>query len=220
MTETPDLIEALVARAQPVRRLRPPAVRACFWLALAVAVVAVIGAGQGMRPDLWEQAQYTAFLVCEAASLLTGVLAAAGCLLASLPDRSRWWLLLPAPALLVWFSTIGFGCLTDWIGMGPGGLPWGELMRCFSTLLLVSVPLSLALFTLLRHAARLRPAPVTMTAGLAVAAFAATALSLLHQIDASAMVLVWNLGIAAVIVAVQGAAGRRVLAWLSSAFAP
>ena len=31
--------------------------------------------------------------------------------------------------------------LTDWVSMGPSGLPWGELLRCPSTLLLVSVPL-------------------------------------------------------------------------------
>ena len=34
MTRTPDLIDALVEPATPVRRLRPPMVRAGLWLAL------------------------------------------------------------------------------------------------------------------------------------------------------------------------------------------
>ena len=40
--------------------------------------------------------------------LAVGALAAFGCLMASLPDRSRAWLLAPLPALLLWLSTIGW----------------------------------------------------------------------------------------------------------------
>ena len=78
----------------------------------------------------------------------------------SLPDRSRWWMLLPAPALAVWVSTIGYGCLTDWVSMGPDGVRMGEAVRCFATLLLTSVPLSIAMLVMLRHAALLRPTAV------------------------------------------------------------
>jgi len=76
------------------------------------------------------------------------------------------------------------------------------------------------MFAMLRHAARLRPKLVTMTAGLAVAAMTSTALSLLHQIDATVMILAWNLGVAALLVALEGALGRRVLSRLARGSAP
>ena len=144
-----------------------------------------------------------------------GVLAAVGCLLGSLPDRSRRWLLLPVPTLLLWVSTIGYGCLTDWVSVDAGALRLGEAVRCFATVLAVSVPLSVAMFAMLRHAARLRPKLVTMTPGLAVAAMTATALSLLHQIDATVMILAWNLGAATLLVAFEGIVGRSVLSRLA-----
>jgi hypothetical protein len=99
---------------------------------------------------------------------------------------------------------IGYGCLTNWVGVGPDGMELGETARCFLTLMLTSLPLSLAMFLMLRHAARLRPAAVTMSGSLAVAAITATALSLFHTLDASVMVLIWNLGVAAIIVFVGG----------------
>jgi hypothetical protein len=115
------------------------------------------------------------------------------------------------PALAVWVSTIGYGCLSDWVSVGPDGMHLGEAARCFATLLLVSVPLSVAMFAMLRHVARLRPAAVAMTAGLAVAGMVATALSLFHSLDATSMVLVWNLGTAVILVTLEAVLGRRIL---------
>lgn len=218
--DTRTLIERLASEAQVVRPLRSPLMRACGWLLLAAMILALLGIEHGVRPDLAEQLRKPFFFLGSVASLLTGVLAAVGCLLGSLPDRSRRWLLLPVPPLLVWASTIGYGCLTDWVSLDADGVRIGEALRCFATLLVVSVPLSLAMFALLRHAARLRPALVTTTAGLAVAAMTSTALSLLHQLDATVMILFWNLGTAALLVALEGAAGRRVLSWFSAASVP
>ena len=215
MMDTPDLIESLAADARPVRAIRSPLVRTGGWLALAAGILLLLVIEHGLRPDLLEQLRKPSFLAGCMASAATGVLAAVGCLLGSLPDRSRRWLLLPLPTLLVWVSTIGYGCLTDWVSMDAGALRMGEAVRCFATVLAVSVPLSVAMFAMLRHAARLRPKLVTMTAGLAVAAMTSTALSLLHQIDATAMILAWNLGVAVLLVALEGALGRRVLSRLA-----
>jgi len=220
MMDTPDLIESLAADARPVRAIRSPLVRTGGWLALAAGILLLLVVEHGLRPDLAEQLRKPSFLAGCMASAATGVLAAVGCLLGSLPDRSRRWLLLPLPTLLVWVSTIGYGCLTDWVSMDAGALRMGEAVRCFATVLAVSVPLSIAMFAMLRHAARLRPKLVTMTAGLAVAAMTSTALSLLHQIDATVMILAWNLGVAALLVALEGALGRRVLSRLARSYAP
>ena len=220
MSATRDLIEGLVAQAQPVRPLRAPVARTFGWLLLALALLSVLAAGRGFRPDLAQQLQSGTFRNGLAASVVTGMLAAAGCLLASLPDRSRLWLLLPVPSAAVWVGIVGTGCLGGWVGLDWATVTAGELLSCSATVLAVSLPLSLAMFVLLRHAARLRPALVTMTAGLAVAAFSSAAVALLHQIDESAMILFWNLGTAAGIVALEGAAGRRVLGWCASALKP
>ena len=61
----------------------------------------------------------------------------------------------------------------------------------------------------LRHAALLRPTAVTRTGSVAVAAMTATALSLFHALDATIMILVWNLGLAAMIVGLGGVLGLR-----------
>ena len=216
MIYTPELIASLAADARPVRVVRSPLARTGVWLALAAGILLLLVVEHGLRPDLVQQLRKPAFLLGVIASAATGAFAAAGCLLGSLPDRSRRWLLLPLPTLLVWVSTIGYGCLTDWVSVEAGTLRMGEAVRCFATVLAVSVPLSVAMFAMLRHAARLRPKLVTMTAGLAVAAMAATALSLLHQIDATVMILAWNLGTAALLVILEGALGRRVLSRLAA----
>ena len=214
MTDTNDLINSLAAGARPVRRLAHPLERAGVWLLAAAAIIVLLGLEHGVRPDLAAQLRKGSFTLGCAASLATGVLAAFGCLMASLPDRPRAWLLLPLPSLAVWLSTIGYGCLTDGVNFKDGTMRVGEAARCFATLVLVSLPLSGAMFVMLRHVARLRPTAVTLTAGLAVAAMTSTAMSLLHQLDATIMILMWNLGVAVMIVAIEGTLGKRVLLWM------
>ena len=172
------------------------------------------------RPDLAARLQQPWFATGIAAALVTGITAAIASFMASLPDRSRLWLLLPVPALAVWLSGIGYGCFADWVSMGPDGVQFGETMRCFATLLLTSVPLSLAMVVMLRYAALLRAKAVTLMGGLAVAAMTSSALLLLHDLDATVMILVWNLGTAAVIAALSGLFGRRLLSWMSPPLRP
>jgi len=213
MITTPDLIEALAANVTPVRRLRPPLTRATFWLSVVALILVLLAVSHGARPDLVRRLQQPTFVVSLGAALLTGILAAIASFLVSLPDRSRGWLLLPLPALVVWLSTIGYGCLTDWVDVDAGSLRIGEAARCFATLVLTSVPLSLLMFVMLRHAAPLHPTPVALTGSLAVAAMTSSALSLLHAFDATIMVLMWNLGSAVVFVGLGVLLGPKMFAW-------
>jgi hypothetical protein len=212
---TPDLINALAADATPVRRLRPPLARAAAWLAFAVALIVLLAVAHGLRPDLAERLRQPVFVVGIVAAIATGISAAVAAFVLSLPDRPRLWLLLPAPSLIVWVSTIGYGCLTDWLSVGPEGLRFGETIRCFATLVLTSVPLSLAMLMMVRHAALLRPTAVIMTGSLSVATITATALSLFHELDATVMILIWNLGTSVLIVALACAFGPRMFSWMS-----
>jgi hypothetical protein len=220
VTKTPELIDRLVDGATPVRRLRPPLVRAGLWLLFATFVLVLIAIGHGVRPDIVARLHQPVFVIGMLGALATGVLAAVAAFKVSLPDSSRLWLLLPAPPLALWVSTIGYGCLTDWVSIDSDGMRMGEAVRCFATLSMTSAPLAIAMLLMLRYAALLRPTEVCVAAGLAVAAMTAFALSLFHDLDATVMVLVWNLGVAVLIAGLASVFGRMMLTWVAARFTP
>lgn len=220
MRRTSDLIEALAQSAAPVRRLRSPAIRAVQWLLLAAIVILLLSVAHGLRSDIVLRLHQPLFVVGMIGAAMTGVLAAVAAFKLSRPEASRWWFALPAPFLMIWVSTIGYGCLTDWVSMGPNGVRMGEAARCFATLLLTSAPLSIAMLVMLRHAAPLRPTAVCTAGGLAVAAVTSFALSLFHSFDATVMILIWNLGTAVLIAGIAGILGKPMLTWLASLLMP
>lgn len=196
MMETADLIRSLATNAPPVRRLRPPLVRALAWLSLAAMIMALMTISHGVRPQFAERMQDAVFAINMVSSLLTGFMATVATFFVSLPDRSRRWLLLPAPPLVVWLSTIGYQCFAGWEPVPPGAITVEAASGCFATLVLTSLPLSLLLLAMLRYTAALRPTSVILMGSLAVSAISATALSMFHPLDATAMILGWNFGTA------------------------
>ncbi|MEW6347147.1 MAG: DUF1109 domain-containing protein [Paraburkholderia sp.] len=215
MKSTSDLIDSLVADAKPVRRLRPPVTRALCWLLFAALMLTLVALVHGVRPDLMVKLRQPTFVVGVAAALITAVLASTASFIASVPGRSRLWLWLPAPAVVVWMSTIGYGCLTDWVSIGPNGMSPGETARCFATLAITGIPLSLAMLLMLRYVARLAPTAIVMTGSLAVAAMTSAALSLFHPLDATVMIVMWNVGVAVVLMVFSGLYGRRLSGWVA-----
>ena len=73
---------------------------------------------------------------------------------------------------------------------------------------------------MLRHAAPLRPAAVSAVGGLAIAAMTSFALALLHDLDATIMILIWNIGMAAFIAGLASAFGRIALSWVAAHVMP
>jgi hypothetical protein len=71
----------------------------------------LIAIGHGLRSDIAARLQQPVFTLGMGAAFVTGLLAALASFEISLPDRSRWWMLLPVPALAVWVATLGYGCL-------------------------------------------------------------------------------------------------------------
>ena len=209
MITTPDLIDSLAADAAPVKPLRPPVVRAAFWLGLGLVILVALGLATGWRSDLSERVLQSGFDAGLAGAVLTGITAAIAAFFLSQPDRSRGWALLPLPALILWISTLGYQCLTDWVSLGPDGLRFGESADCFIVAAVTSLPLLVALLAMMRHAAPLRPTGAIVMGSLAVAAITATAHSLLHihEQDATLIILFWNLGLALVIIAVGSLLG-------------
>jgi hypothetical protein len=210
VTTIPEIVDTLVSRASPVRRLRPPFQRALLWLAMATVVLGLISLEHGVRADLAERFRQLGFAVALAAAVTTGILSTIAAFTISIPDRSRWWVLLPLPSLLIWISTVSYECFADWISIRPDGIRMGEAVACFASLVLTSGPLGGALIIMLRYAALLRSGPVAMMGGLAVAAITSTGLELFHDLDATMMILVWNLGTAALIVALGYLFGPRL----------
>jgi hypothetical protein len=216
MSATEDLIGRLAAEARPVRRLRPPGLRAAALLGMGVLLVGGLLLALGPRPDLARRLAEPLVLLGWIAAALTAVAGAVAAMLASLPDRSRAWLLLPLPPALAWAGTVGAGCLTAWVGLTPGSVRAAEVLQCLAMLAAVALPLSALLVFLLRHAARLRPTGPLLAGGLAIGAVAALALDLTHAFNASALVLLWNFGAAGVVLAADVLAGRF---WLRRAAA-
>lgn len=212
---TEDLIAGLASDVKPVKRLRPPLTRAASWLVLATVVLFLLCVSQGIRFDIAQRLHDPSFTLALGASLATGILAAFAAFALSLPDRSRLWLLLPFPTLCLWLSNIGYQCLTQWVSIGPQGVSLGETAECFATVVLTSLPLSLAMLVMLRHSALLRPRTVTIMGSLSIAAITATALSLIHPIDATVMILIMNVGMAAMLVLLGGVFAHTMFGWVA-----
>ncbi|HVJ40051.1 MAG TPA: NrsF family protein [Dongiaceae bacterium] len=201
MTDQADqLIAELAADLKPVHRLAAPFWRAVAWVAIALAVntAAVILHG-GVRADLMPLLKTVAYSSLLAATILTGILAALAVFLISIPGRSKYWAALPIPGVILWFAAAGYGCFSDWLRLGPDGLQMGHSVDCFTWIVAISLPLSLVLYFMVRHAAWIRPGPTLVLGMLSTAAFAATGLSLLHDLDTSMMIMIWHGGAVAIL---------------------
>ena len=203
------LADRLVADLTPVRRLRPPFMRAAIWLGVMVALagafacIADLGAiarRLSAAPDMW---------LAVLGSTLTAILAALAAFELCLPDRSRLWALLPLPGLALWIGASGVGCARSWLIPGTHDASWAETKVCLSFIVGLSIPLSLFTFFMLRRAYTLVPTLTSAVAGLAVAAAAGTLLNFFHPYDASLDDLMVH---AAAIILVIGA-NRLAGAW-------
>ena len=207
---TADLIQSLAANVTPVRRLRPPYVRAGLWLLLAAIVIGLLTLGHGLRPQFAERMRDATYAIGVVGALATGVLAAIAAFQISLPGYSRRWLLLPIPPLVIWLANIGYQCFAGWVSLPPGAVTIEAASSCVATIVLTSLPLALMMLVMLRYAALFQPVLVTLFGSLAVSAMTSTALSMFHPLDATIMVLGWNLGISVLFVAVAVVFGRWV----------
>ncbi len=209
MIDTPDLITRLGHDLAPVRRLRKPLVRALIWLGFAGVLMGCLALAEGLRPDLAIRVRVPAFSLALVGMAVTAILATIAAFMLSLPDRSRLWFLAPLPGLALWLGNIGWQCASGLLAPVVGDMGGDDVARCVATLILASLPLSLSLMLLLRHALRLAPMPVALSAALAIAAFATMALTLCHHIDASLLILGWNLGTILFLTGAAGLIARR-----------
>ncbi len=206
------LIRDLVTDLTPVRRLRPPGVRALAWLAVvaAMAITLVLMADLPAlehqliaAPDMW---------LAVVGSGTTATLAAFAAFQLCLPDARRAWALLPLPAALLWILANGAGCLRAWLVPETHAADLSEARDCLIFIVVLSVPLSALLITMLRRAYPLYPRLTALIAGLASAAAAATLLNFFHPFDASATDLAVHVFAVALVIVANRAYSGRLLA--------
>jgi hypothetical protein len=212
MMQTEQLIQELVGGLQPVRPLRPPALRATLWLTAAAALVGLTLLGFADWVQVMQRmAEPRIALQCAAAGL-TGVSAVFAAFMLSVPDRSRRWAALPLPSFILWLAVSGAGCLRNgWSLHGPSGF-MGDSGHCFAFIIGVSVPLSIALFAFLRRARPIAPLTVAALGTLGVAALADFILEFFHPFDITVIDLAMHLAAIAVVILVGIALRGRLLA--------
>lgn len=208
---TDDLVSAIVQDMSPVRRLRPPMLRAALWLVSASAMIALVVATSGPRVDLAERLSQSWEVPQLAAAGTTAVLAAIAACHLSLPDRSERWALLPLSGFAVWVASLGWGCVTDFVRFGPDGLALGTSWSCLGFIAAFSAPMGAAMLFMLRHAGRTRPLATGVAAITSVAMLASVGLSLTHYLHAAIMVLIWHVGSVLAVVAVSAVLSPAVL---------
>ena len=212
--------DRLVADLRPVRRLRPPYIRALVWFgviaALGVTLGSVADLGAVERrlasvPDMW---------LAVAGSTATAALAGFAAFELALPDRSRLWALLPLPGLALWIAASGMGCARAWLIPGTHAASWAETRVCLSFIVGLSAPLSLLTFAMLRRAYTLSPALTGGVAGLAVASAAATLLNLFHPYDAALDDLLVHAAAVVLVIGVNRIAGGSLVSDRAWSLAP
>ena len=205
---TDQLIAQLAASAAPVKRLRPPVVRAAFWL---VGVAAAVGAiVLPFFADFGLLQRLSRTRVCPGthrhpADRITAVIAAFEL---SVPDRSPAWAWLPVPPLILWLASSGYNCWRDWLEFGDGAWHFGGSAACFGTIIGFSIPLGAALLFFLARAKPLAPLPVAALGELGIAGLAAFFLEFNHPIDASFLDLGWHAAAVGLVVAGTSLVGR------------
>jgi len=208
MDNTESLIARLTEGLQPVKRLKPPGLRAAIWLGI-VAVLGVVFVLRFANLAMFVQRIGDPRLALElTGTLLTGILAVIAAFELSLPDRPITWSLLPAPSFVLWLGSSGFGCWRQWIVRGPDGLGLDETADCFLWILAFGVPLAIALFVVLRRSHPLAPGPVAAMAGLGVASLAAFLVPFFQPFDSTFIDLGLHLVAVATVVMLARAAAR------------
>jgi hypothetical protein len=211
--ETASLIHHLTANVPPVHRLPPPWMRVVVWLAIAIPYIAVVVTLMSLRPDISTQLANPRFRVEQAAAFVTAILAALAAFSSTVPGRSRTVCLLPIAPLAVWLASVGTSTVQDWLALGAEGLRLRIGWDCMRAAVLTGIVPAIAMVAMLVRGAPLFPRTTLAIGALALGALANVGLQLFHAEDISIMVLVWHLGIVALMSTLAAGAGPLVLRW-------
>jgi hypothetical protein len=166
-----------------------------------------------LREDIGAKLTDPNYLIEQMAALFTGIAAAFAAFASTVPGFDRRSLLLPALPFGIWLGSLSFGCLRAWLVYGPDGLSIRPDWICFPSIVLVGIVPAIAIAFMLRRGAPLTPHLTTALGGLATVGLGDFGLRLFHTQDASAMVLVWQMGTVFLLTALAGWFGVFLLDW-------
>ena len=209
--KTERLVERLAAELTPVRRIARPAVRLAWWLLISIPAACMVVWAFGLRPDLVERLADRAFLVEEAAALLTALVGIYAALCAGLPDQPGWKVWLPMAPMASWLGFLGQQCLDVFLRQGPEGLRITSDAMCLPAIAMGSLIPAIAIVVMLRRSGKFRTTHACLCGALGAAALGAAALRLYHMEDAAIMVIVWQLGSVALFSLVAGGISRMLV---------
>lgn len=211
--ETDTLIAQLAKKAEPVKRLPPPHLRALAWLLVALPFVALVVLMMSPRPDLAVKLGESRFLIEQAAAFATAVAAAIAAFCLTVPGMTWRVALLPVVPFAAWLTTLGIGCIADWVRYGLEGLRITPDLACFPYIALVGSVPAVAIVVMLRRGAPLSPRLTILLGGLAAAALGSFGLRFFHTQDAGIMVFLWQFGSVVLLSLIAGSLGQMVLRW-------
>lgn len=193
--ETDELIRTLAADARPVRRMRPPLIRAAGWGVLALTSLAVGLLVMGARRELGEGTERALFGAEAFLLLVTAVSAVVGALLVSVPgaERSpvtRWLPVAAAAASVAWVMGELVYAAVSGAPLGRFGFAW----QCVVKTTTVAMVPGAALFVMLRRAAPLHPGWAGLLATLATTAVGVLGANIICPLSRPLHLLLWHVG--------------------------
>ena len=211
---TEDLIQQLTHDLQPVRRLRPVAVRIAGWLVVAVASLGLGLSVMGIRRELGDAVDRTDFAIESVLLIVTALSAAVGALLVSVPgaDRIRHLRVLP---IVVGTATV-LWALGDLLMAAATGAPAGVMTPgwycVYTTAGIAAIP-SVVLFVMIRRAAPLHAARAGFLALLATAAVGVIGANFMCPYDRPLHMLLWHAAPLMLFAGLGAGLGTWLLRW-------
>ena len=210
------LIQSLARECSPVRPLACPLTRTALWFAVVVPYIALVVFVATPRSDLAAMTHDWRFVIEQAAALATAATAAFAAFASTVPGYDRRLLFLPLAPVAVWLVALGQGCMLEWLSHGLQGLWLHSDWFSIRSVLIVGALPAVAMAVMLRRGAPLYPHLTAAFGGLAAAGLGNFGLRLFHPVDASLMVLVWQVGTVVAVSALAGWAGRYLFNWRST----
>jgi hypothetical protein len=187
--------------------------RLAVWAALAVPPAVLVLAVHGLDVDLATALADRQFVLEQAATLATALVAAAAAFDSIIPGRRRQWYWLILIPLAVWLATVGAGCINDARTLGWQAFQLRFDSACLLPMVLVGLVPATTMVSMLRRGAPLYPRLTLVLGAVATAGVVNFALRLFHVGDISLMVLVWHVGLVAVLSLAASMFAPRFLGW-------
>jgi hypothetical protein len=211
--DTQELVRRLGDDAAPVRPLPAPMARAALWLLISIPYVAGIALAYQLLGAAILQSLDVRFLIEELALIAAAITAAVAAFCCIIPGRDRTIALLPLVPLAVWLASLVQACLSGWLQSGSVSLGLPPDWSYFPKLALISLVPAVAMIVMLCRGAPLYPRSTLALGAVAVAALGNVGLRFFHVGEVTITVLICDLGAVALLSALAGWAGPRILSW-------